>query len=277
MTTIGVLHPGEMGAAVAAALAVGGTEVRWASAGRSAATRARAEAAGLVEVPDLATLVDGADVVVSVCPPGAATEVADAVLAAGFGGLYLDANAVAPTTARDIGHAVVGAGAAFVDGGIVGPPPHVAGTTWLHLSGERATEVAALLDGSPLATVVHDGGPGAASAVKACFAAWTKGSAALLVSVRAAARAHGVEGALLDQWAAVDPGLATRSEGAAGSLSAKGWRWEAEMQEIADTFAAGGVPSGFHEAAAEVCARLAAFRDTRAPLDDVVDRLLDHR
>jgi hypothetical protein len=137
--------------------------------------------------------------------------------------------------------------------------------------------VAALLAGSPLATVVHDGAAGAASAVKACFAAWTKGSAALLVSVRAAARAHGVEAALLEQWAAVDRGLAGRSEAAAGSLSAKGWRWEAEMQEIADTFAAGGVPTGFHEAAAEVCARLAALRDTRAPLDDVVDRILGHR
>ena len=276
MTVIGVLHPGEMGAAVAGALVGAGHEVRWASRGRSPATRARAEVERLVEVADLAALVDGADVVMSVCPPGAATEVCDAVLATGFRGLFVDANAIAPTTARDLAHVTTGSGARFVDGGIVGPPPRSAGTTWLHLSGDRADEVAGLFAGTPLATVVHDGGPGAASAVKACFAAWTKGSAALLVAVRATAVAHGVDDALVAQWAAVDPGLAPRSEAAAASLSAKGWRWEAEMQEIADTFAAGGLPPGFHEAAAEVCARLAGFRDERAPLDDVVAVLLGH-
>jgi len=274
---IGVLHPGEMGAAIAAALTGAGAEVRWCSAGRSPATRRRAEAEGLVEVPDLAGLVAGTDVVVSVCPPGSAGAVAEAVLAAGFGGLYVDANAIAPTTARDLAHDVAAAGASFVDGGIVGPPPRGEGVTWLHLSGERAPEVAALFANGPVTTVVHDGGAGVASAVKACFAAWTKGSAALLVAVRATAVAHGVDAALLDQWGAVDPGLVGRSERAAASLSMKGWRWDAEMLEIAETFAAAGLPAGFHEAAAEVCARLAGFRDRPVPLDEVVAELLGER
>ena len=34
------------------------------------------------------------------------------------------------------------------------------------------------------------------------------------------------------------------------------------MREIAETFAAVGLPDGFHEAAAEVYHRLAGFKDT---------------
>ena len=42
--TIAVLHPGEMGAGVAAQLVSAGHRVLWCSAGRSAATRKRAAA-----------------------------------------------------------------------------------------------------------------------------------------------------------------------------------------------------------------------------------------
>ena len=45
--TIGLLHPGEMGAAIAAALRASGQTLLWASAGRSAATAERADGAGL--------------------------------------------------------------------------------------------------------------------------------------------------------------------------------------------------------------------------------------
>ena len=48
---IGLVHPGEMGAAVGAALRTGGHEVLWASAGRSAATAARARDARAAWTP----------------------------------------------------------------------------------------------------------------------------------------------------------------------------------------------------------------------------------
>jgi hypothetical protein len=95
-------------------------------------------------------------------------------------------------------------------------------------------------------------GAGAASAVKMAYASWTKGSAALLLAARALARAEGVEDALLAEWAISQPGLEKRSAGAAGSAAAKGWRWVAEMEEIAASMAADGLPAGFHQAAAEV-------------------------
>ena len=87
------------------------------------------------------------------------------------------------------------------------------------------------------------------------YASWTKGSAALLLAARALARAEGVEETLLAEWGISQPGLDERSAGAAGSAAAKGWRWIAEMEEIAATMAAAGLPEGFHQAAAEIYRR----------------------
>jgi 3-hydroxyisobutyrate dehydrogenase-like beta-hydroxyacid dehydrogenase len=252
-TTIGVLHPGEMGAAVAAALRAGGHDVAWASAGRSAATAARAGEAGLRDMGTPEAMAGACDIVVSVCPPHAAVGVARALR--GFGGIYVDANAVSPETARGIGDIVTSGAAAFVDGGIIGPPPREPGTTRLYLSGPAAGEVAAAFAGSPLEAVVVSARVGDASAVKMAYAAWTKGTAALVLAARETARAEGVEEALVAEWARSLPELADTHARAERSATAKGWRWVAEMEEIAATFAAAGQPDGFHRAAAEIYRR----------------------
>ena len=122
-TVIGLLHPGEMGAAVAACLTGRGHDVRWASEGRGPATAARAAQAGLADAGTVAALAGQAGIIVSVCPPHAALDTARAVAAAGFAGVYLDANAISPGTARDVRAAVEAAGARYLDGGIIGLPP----------------------------------------------------------------------------------------------------------------------------------------------------------
>jgi 3-hydroxyisobutyrate dehydrogenase-like beta-hydroxyacid dehydrogenase len=238
--TVGLLHPGEMGAAVGAVLRGQGTRVVWASEGRSDETRARAEAAGLEDVGSVAAVAHS-DVVFSICPPHAALEVARS---ADFDGIYVDANAVSPATAAEVGRAV----GEFVDGGIVGSPPREPGTTRLYLSGDRAGAVAELFDGSALdARVVRN-----ASAVKMAYAAWTKGTAAMLLAIRELARREGVEETLLAEWDLSQPELRERYERAQRSADAKGWRWVGEMEQIAATFEADGLPGGFHHAAAEV-------------------------
>jgi 3-hydroxyisobutyrate dehydrogenase-like beta-hydroxyacid dehydrogenase len=249
MAIVGVLHPGAMGSAVGAALRGAGHEALWASEGRSAATAQRAQAAGMTDVGTVAALLARAEAVLSICPPQVALETAE--LAAGFDGVYVDANAVSPDTARAAAAAV---GARFVDGGIIGPPPARRGTTRLYLSGAEAASVASLFGDGPLEAIVLDGGIGAASALKMAYAAWTKGTAALLVAIRATARANDVDDALLSEWALSQPRLADRYERAVASSAEKGWRWVAEMEEIAATFAAAGQPDGFHLAAAEVFA-----------------------
>ena len=252
--TIGLLHPGEMGAAVGGCLAGRGLRVLWASAGRSAASAGRAAAAGLHDGGDPGQLASQADVILSVCPPHAAVDVARA--AAGFGGVYVDANAVSPATAREIASIAEAGGASFVDGGIIGSPPHAPGDARLYLSGQRAAEIAALFTGTPLDARVIGDDPGAASAVKMAYAAWTKGTAALLLAVRALASAEGVEEALLAEWQQSQPALTARSHAAARSAAEKGWRWVAEMEEIAAAMAADGLPDGFHQAAAGIFARV---------------------
>jgi 3-hydroxyisobutyrate dehydrogenase-like beta-hydroxyacid dehydrogenase len=249
MTIVGVLHPGAMGSALGAALRAQGHEVRWASEGRSVATAERAAAAGMTDAGTVPALLAYAEVVLSICPPHAALEVAE--LAAGFGGVYVDANAVSPQTAQ-AAQALVGP--RFVDGGIIGPPPVRAGTTRLYLSGDEAGAVARLFDAGPLEAIVLDGDVGSASALKMTYAAWTKGTAALLVAIRATARAHGVDDALLAEWALSQPGLADRSAHAADATAEKGWRWAGEMREIAATFGEAVQPEGFHLAAAEIFA-----------------------
>ena len=239
--TVGLLHPGEMGAAIGAVLRGQGTRVVWASEGRSEETRARAEAAGLEEVGSVAD-VARSDVVFSICPPHAALEVARSL--EGFGGVYVDANAVSPATAARVAEAV----GEFVDGGIVGPPPTEPGTTRLYLSGTQAESVAELFRGSALEPRVVSN----ASAVKMAYAAWTKGTAAMLLAIRDLARREGVEEALLDEWDLSQPELRERHERARRSAEAKGWRWVGEMEEIAASFEADGLPGGFHRAAAEV-------------------------
>jgi len=261
-TTVALLHPGEMGVAVGACLAERGLRIVWVSAGRSAATRRRAEAAGFEDLGSLERALAAADVVLSVCPPHGALELAREVFRAGFRGAYVDANAIAPESARDVGRAVEAAGAAFVDGGIIGPPPGT--STRLYLSGARAAEIAAMFAGSRLPATVLDGAAGAASALKACYAAWTKGATALLAAIRTLARHEGVEETLLAEWKLSQPELPRRSEAIVANAR-KAWRWIGEMEEIAASFEAAGLPGGFHLAAAEVYRRLEDFKDVAAP------------
>jgi len=173
----------------------------------------------------------------------------------GFGGLFIDANAISPATAREVALMVEEGGATYIDGGIIGSPPVAARTTRLYLSGPEAHAVRGLFDGTPLDARVIGGGLWSASAVKMAYAAWTKGTAALLLAARALARAEGVEDALLAEWTLSQPSLADRAQGAARSATTKGWRWVAEMEEIATSMAAAGLPDGFHQAAAEIFRR----------------------
>lgn len=222
------------------------------------------------DVGSLDELVARADVIISVCPPVAAVELATAVSDAGFNGTYVDVNAIAPATARSIGTRFTH----FVDGGVVGPPVHAAGTTRLYLSGDHAHEVATLWKDTLLEARVVDGGAGAASAVKVCFAAWTKASAALLLTIRALAAAEHVEDALLAEWATSLPGLDEQATRAASGNAPKAWRFAGELDEIAKAFAAHDLPDGFAMAASDVYQRLAEFKDVSGTtLQDVINAL----
>lgn len=276
MHSIGILHPGAMGTSVAASAIQNGHQVYWASAGRSVATRERAAQHHLQDAETLAQLCAQCDVILSICPPHAAQEVARAVIANHFRGLYCDANAIAPRRAQDIGELLQAAGIDFVDGGIIGGPAWQPGETWLYLSGSRAADIAACFVQGSLETRVIGSEIGQASALKMCYSAYTKGTTALLCAVLAASEHLGVRQTLYAQWTRDDPAFVQETEQRVRNATKKAWRFEGEMLEIAATFASAGITPGFHHAAAEIYHSLSPLKGQAAlpPLETVLAQLL---
>jgi 3-hydroxyisobutyrate dehydrogenase-like beta-hydroxyacid dehydrogenase len=273
--TVGILHPGAMGSSVAASAVNAGHDVYWASEGRSPQTHERAARVGLVDAGTLAALCQRCGVILSVCPPHAAEQVAEQVLGHGFAGLYLDANAISPQRAVRIGAKLAQAGVSFVDGGIIGGPAWEPGRTWLYLAGERADDVTAIFSAGPLETEVIGERVGKASALKMCYAANTKGTTALLCAVLATAERLGVREDLSRQWAREGSGLDKSAPQRARGVTARAWRFAGEMDEISATFSEAGLPGGFHAAAAAVYRRIAGFKDAPSvpALEDVLAAL----
>ncbi|WP_410674336.1 DUF1932 domain-containing protein [Amycolatopsis sp. cmx-4-68] len=270
---IGLLHPGAMGAAVGAVLTAGGARTSWVSTGRGPATRRRAEDAGLTEVPDLAALA-GCEVIVSVCPPAAAVDVARSVAATGFAGVYLDANAISPRHAEEIA-GLLGR-ATVADGGIVGPPPRAAGTSRLYLSGPAAAvaPLERLFAGTPLRPVVLAGPVGRASALKLAFAAYNKLTYALAAQSHALAERHGVGGELRELAADVLPDTPLGAPEGIASAGRRAWRWEGEMAEIAAACADSGLSPALLAAAQELFGRWRDHRDGDVAVPELLQALV---
>ena len=263
--TIGIIHPGEMGISVAASAQAGGSTVLWASQGRSPQTRARAAEHALVDAGSIENLCHACSIIISVCPPHAAGEVADQVLACTFKGLYVDVNAISPQKAKLISEKMRNAGISFVDGGIIGGPAWEPDSTWLYLSGDNAQRVADCFEKSFLQTEVISAEVGDASALKMCYAALTKGTSALLCAVMGTAEGLGVREHLQRQWERDELGSAERNIQRVRRVTAKAWRFAGEMEEIASTFQGAGQPDGFHLAAAEIYTRLQDFKGQMHP------------
>lgn len=267
MTVIGLISPGQMGASLGAAASHSATRVIWAGDGRSKASHTRASDAGLENGGTIDTLVKDSDIILSVCPPHDAEDVARQVKQRAFPGLFVDCNAIAPEKSRQIAERFGYQN--FVDGGIVGGPAWKSESgTRLYLSGDRSKEIAALFNNSPLETTIIPGEIGAASAMKMVFAAYTKGTTALLAAILGVAEKEGVRNVLESQWGQT---FTEQTHQRVVANSAKAWRFEGEMQEIAATFENAGLPGGFHAAAAVVFERLAQFKDE--PAADIVELL----
>lgn len=272
----GILHPGEMGAYVAASARATLGKVYWCAEGRSHATRARAEQQQLSALPSLAEFCTTCELIIGVCPPHAARTQAEALCEAGFKGLYLEANAIAPQTVRELAALLEANGIGCVDGGIVGLPTGQPNSTTLFLCGPRAGEVAACFTAGPLATRVLDGPLGAASALKLSYAAWNKGSTALLATVLAMAEANGVREALEQQWEEHEPGFTARGSKRVSGVARKAWRFGPEMREIATLLQDSKLPPELFLGAAGLYERLEDYKDvaTPPPLSDLLQKVL---
>jgi 3-hydroxyisobutyrate dehydrogenase-like beta-hydroxyacid dehydrogenase len=228
-------------------------DVHWASDGRSEATRRRA--AGFTDVGSVAELARSSDIVLSICPPAIAEDVAEKVFAAGVGGVFVDANAVSPARMGRI----ASLGDRVVDGSII-----ASSGISLYLAGEDTLTVASLFEGSEVRTVELGRDIGAASALKMAFGGWNKIGIALTAQAYAIARAYGV----VDQLEA---------EGVSAErlprMAGRAWRWAPEMEEIADTCAELGLPDEIPRGAATLYRRWERHRDSPAGLDELLEDL----
>jgi 3-hydroxyisobutyrate dehydrogenase-like beta-hydroxyacid dehydrogenase len=274
---VAILAPGEMGAAVAARLGERGVSVTTSLAARSAASAERARRAGMTAVADDDALV-AADFLLSICPPGEAVAVArrlvPALCRAGTKPVYVDCNAVSPATAREIGAVLAGTGCAYVDGGIIGPPPAArpSGTgTRVYVCGAAAGDVAAGLSQSDLPFVALDGPTGAASALKMSYAGITKGVTAIGVAMALGASHAGSAEALHRELELSQPELLAWIGRQVPRMYPKAWRFVAEMEEIGD-FLGDGTPAGdMFAAIARLYQEIAGAARAGAP--DAVARL----
>jgi 3-hydroxyisobutyrate dehydrogenase-like beta-hydroxyacid dehydrogenase len=277
---IGVLHPGQMGAAIAAQAVRNGVDVAWCPTGRGPASRARAISAGLTPVAGLADLLDSSSVVLSICPPAAAENVASSVAEHGFAGIYVEANAISVRRSQMIMERVASSGARAVDGAIIGPPPRDDLSTTLYVAGADGdmAEVTDIFRESSVRVVPTGGDQGSASALKMAYAGYQKATRTLAALAHALAAGHGVTAHLL-----VEAARGSRSPLAEPeylpSVAARAWRWGPELYEVADTLAALGLPSELARATATTLGRWEDRRDVwDLPLETVLGDLADgHR
>jgi 3-hydroxyisobutyrate dehydrogenase-like beta-hydroxyacid dehydrogenase len=273
---VGFLHPGEMGISLAVSAQESGHTAYWVSDGRSNRTRERAERFNLVDAGTLKQLCRICSVIVSVCPPHAAEEVAANVLSCSYTGLYLDANAISPQRSLRISDSIERSGARYVDGGIIGGPAWEKGETRLYLSGPEADRAAACFSSGALDVLIIGDSIGKASALKMCYAANTKGTTALLCAIVALAERLEVRSELNDVWSHGGSDFSERTNARVTRVTRKAWRFMGEMGEIADTFENVGLPGGFHRAAGTIYQRIAHFKeaDELPNLELVLESLL---
>ena len=248
--TVAILSPGDMGHAVGRLLREHELRVVTCLSGRSSRTRSLSEKAGIEDLPDLETLVSESDIVLSITvsegAPGLAGDVASAIRSTGAGVLFAECNALAPQTVRAVEPVISNAGGRFVDASIIGGPPRNGSSPRFYTSGPNAAELEHLrqfgLDVRPIGSET-----GQASGLKMCYAAMTKGTAALHAQLLMAAELMGLSGPLKDEFQGGQSRVYQGMERGIPGIPAKARRWVSEMQEIEATFEHLGLtPHIFH-------------------------------
>jgi 3-hydroxyisobutyrate dehydrogenase-like beta-hydroxyacid dehydrogenase len=260
---IGILSIGEMGYHWAKILTGRGVEVLTYAKDRSERTRQRAESVGVKCVSSMATLVQDADLIVSIVVPSAAKRVAAKVAKAiGKSGrrdlLYLDANAISPMTADEIGKLLQSNGVNFIDGCIIGSATKMDKGAVIYASGPQAAKIQDL---EPYGFSVKVLGPtvAQASAFKVVYAGLTKGLQGLFVELLMGARRFGLLDEISKRYEESFPGLLDKVTSSIVGLRIHAGRRAEEMDELKRTFAYHGMKAVMAPAVQKVLQSIAAL------------------
>lgn len=286
--TVAILSPGDMGHAVGRLLREHELRVFTCLAGRSARTRQLSEQAGIIDLPTMEETVEQSDIILSItvseAVPALCREVADAIEATRTDVLFAECNAIAPDLARRMEPVITGAGGRFVDASIIGGPPRNGSSPRFYASGPHAAELAQLrhfgLDVRPIGPEI-----GQASGIKMCYAAMTKGTAALHTELLMAAGMLGLSEHLLEEFHNGQPAVLRSMEGWVPGLPAKSRRWVSEMQEIEATFDSLGLTPRIFQGVADMYRLIGSTplgeetpesKDQSRTLQETIDQLVQN-
>ena len=258
LKTIAVMSPGNMGSGVGAALGASGYDIITCLTGRTDYTRDKARAANMRDVGSLDALVAEADLILSILDPAKAASLAEeiavamkAMKASNRKPPFADCNATSPATADRLNGIITGAGAVFIDVGIIGSVPRGDQMPSFCTSGPDAALIDEF-DGKGVTILYVGDAVGAGSAIKICNGAWTKGAFALYTAVMMAAEHYGFTEQLRPRLPKSQAGTVDKLDQAITRLPSLSGRYIGEMEQIAETFESVGLPSGFHQASAEL-------------------------
>ena len=254
LRAVGLLSPGDMGHSVGRWLIEHGMPVLTCLEGRSERTRGLAEKAGIEDVPTYGDLVRETDMILSIMVPGeavrAARKVAEALRETGETTVYVDCNAVAPATGREMDAIIRKVGSRYVDASIIGGPPRPNGNTKFYASGPDVEVFMTLndygLDVRPLGPEVGKG-----KGIKMVYGALTKGLTAISTQLLMAAWEMGLYDALEALHEETQGAQRQRMVRAVPNMPNRSRRWVSEMEEIAKTYRALGITGKMYEGAAE--------------------------
>ena len=257
--TVGIMSPGDMGSGVGGALKKNGLTVLTALDGRSEESSKRASDQSIEDVGSLDELVKASDLILSILVPSEALsfarEVAESMVRTNKKIAVADCNAVSPATGKQIDEIITAVGGQFIDAGIIGGSPRSGAVPRIYASGEHASMLGEL-DGKGVEVPVLNGPVGHASGLKMCYAAITKGTAALYASTLMTAKSLGLFEDLIHELEGSQASTLAAMDGV-NSISAKAFRWIGEMEEVAATFEDAGSTPMIHMGAAETFQRIA--------------------
>ncbi len=271
-----IVAAGAMGSAVARRLIENGARVLTLLDGRSASTRRRAEAAGMIGADE--DQIAGQNMVLSIVPPAEALALAErlapALTRSPLKPIFVDCNAIDVGTVKRVAGIIRPSGARFADGAIIGAPPKPGeASPTVYVSGELAADLEVLRDYGLIVRTI-EGPIGAASALKMSYAGVTKGLTAIAAAMVLAATRAGAAAALRQELAASQPQLLQRFAKTLPDMVPKAYRWVAEMREIAAFVGEDSAASRMYDAFADFYERLAADeRGSKAEIE-LIERFL---
>ena len=240
---IGLVGYGEVGRILAEDLraqgvAVAAWDLKLASPASAAPLHDHAGRQGVVLAASAADLAAGSDLIVSAVTASQAVPVAaDCAPAIRPGAFFLDFNSASPGAKQRAAALVDGAGGRYVEGAVMTSIPPYRIRVPLLLGGAHAAALAPLLDALGFDARVASAQLGVASATKMCRSVMIKGLEAMVIESFTAARAYGVEDALLASLAETFPGIDWESQGSYffQRVIQHGRRRAEEVREVAQT------------------------------------------